>query len=83
MLRKEGSTRLWIGTYGPPATPIHLAWIAASRDRVHAFYEAALGVGGLDNGRPGLRVNDSPTYYVAFVLDPDGHNVEAVCHAGE
>ena len=80
---KLGGSRLWIGNYGPAATPIHLAWAADSRDQVHAFYHAALTAGGSDNGGPGLRPNYSATYYAAFVLDPDGHNVEAVTHMSE
>jgi len=75
---KLGGSRLWIGKYGPVATPIHLAWAADSRDQVEAFFNAALAAGGRDNGGPGLRPNYSPTYYAAFVFDPDGNNVEAV-----
>jgi predicted lactoylglutathione lyase len=47
---------------------------------VHAFYQAAIAAGGRDNGAPGLRAHYHPNYYGAFVLDPDGHNIEAVCH---
>jgi catechol 2,3-dioxygenase-like lactoylglutathione lyase family enzyme len=73
--------RLWIGTFGPAASPIHLAFRAATRAQVHAFHAAALAAGGRDNGQPGLRPNYDPAYYAAFALDPDGHNVEAVTHA--
>lgn len=73
--------RLWIGAFGPAATPIHLAFRAASRGAVEAFHAAALAAGGRDNGLPGLRPNYGPDYYAAFVLDPDGHNVEAVTYA--
>lgn len=59
---------------------IHIAFRAGTREVVQAFYEAALQVGGQDNGVPGLRTHYHPNYYAAFVLDPDGHNVEAVCH---
>jgi predicted lactoylglutathione lyase len=57
-----------------------VAFRVVSRDRVDAFYEAALAAGGRDNGAPGLRPHYHPYYYGAFVLDPDGHNVEVVCH---
>jgi catechol 2,3-dioxygenase-like lactoylglutathione lyase family enzyme len=60
---------------------VHVAFTAASRAQVDAFYQAALGAGGRDNGAPGLRPHYHPDYYGAFVLDPDGHNIEAVCHA--
>jgi predicted lactoylglutathione lyase len=52
---------------------------AENRDQVRAFYEAAIAAGGRDNGGPDIRANYAPTYYAAFVNDPDGHNVEAVC----
>ncbi len=73
------SGRLWIGAFGPAASPIHIAFSAETRDQVRAFYDAALAAGGRDNGGPGIRANYAPTYYAAFVYDPDGHNVEAVC----
>jgi catechol 2,3-dioxygenase-like lactoylglutathione lyase family enzyme len=80
MIGRSGQGRLWIGTFGPAATPIHLAWTAETRAQVDAFHQAALAAGGRDNGAPGLRPNYGPNYYAAFVLDPDGHNAEAVCH---
>ncbi len=58
----------------------HLAWRAASREAVDAFHAAALAAGGADNGPPGPRPHYHPHYYGAFVIDPDGNNVEAVCH---
>ncbi|MGC2689208.1 MAG: VOC family protein, partial [Pseudolabrys sp.] len=58
----------------------HVAIVANGRPAVDAFYRAALAVGGKDNGAPGLRAHYHPSYYAAFVLDPDGHNIEAVCH---
>jgi len=61
--------------------PVHVAFHAADRERVDAFHAAALDAGGRDNGAPGLR-DYHPDYYGAFVLDPDGNNVEAVCHTG-
>ena len=59
---------------------LHLAFKAQSREQVDAFHRAALEAGGKDNGAPGLRLNYSPTYYAAFVIGPDGHNIEAVFH---
>jgi catechol 2,3-dioxygenase-like lactoylglutathione lyase family enzyme len=58
--------------------PVHVAFAADSREQVDAFYEAALAAGGVDNGAPGERPEYSAGYYGAFVLDPDGHNIEAV-----
>jgi catechol 2,3-dioxygenase-like lactoylglutathione lyase family enzyme len=70
----------WI-MQGEVNTPrIHIAFRAQNRDMVRAFHTAALEVGGRDNGAPGLRNHYHPDYYAAFVLDPDGHNIEAVCH---
>jgi catechol 2,3-dioxygenase-like lactoylglutathione lyase family enzyme len=59
---------------------LHLAFEAGSRGQVEAFYRAALAAGGKDNGAPGLRPQYHPNYYAAFVIGPDGHNIEAVCH---
>jgi catechol 2,3-dioxygenase-like lactoylglutathione lyase family enzyme len=61
--------------------PFHIAFQADSREKVDEFYKAALAAGGEDNGKPGLRPEYNENYYAAFVLDPDGHNVEAVCRA--
>jgi catechol 2,3-dioxygenase-like lactoylglutathione lyase family enzyme len=73
----------WIAS-GPPNTPpVHVAFRASSRALVSAFYEAAMAAGGRDFGAPGLRPHYHPNYYGAFVLDPDGHNIEAVCHDPE
>ena len=70
----------WI-VQGDANTPrIHVAFRADTRQKVDAFYHAALSAGGRDNGPPGLRPHYHPDYYGAFVLDPDGHNIEAVCH---
>lgn len=71
----------WVIEVKQPATPRHIAFSASTRAQVDAFYRAALGAGGRDNGAPGVRAIYHPTYYGAFVLDPDGNNVEAVCHA--
>lgn len=59
--------------------PMHIAFIAKNRKSVDAFYEAAIAAGGKNNGAPGIRDNYGPDYYCAFVIDPDGHNIEAVC----
>lgn len=72
----------WI-VQAPANDRIHVAFRAASRALVDAFYAAAIAAGGRDNGAPGLRPHYHPNYYGAFVLDPDGHNIEAVCHALE
>jgi catechol 2,3-dioxygenase-like lactoylglutathione lyase family enzyme len=61
---------------------LHIAFAAATRQQVEAFYRAALEAGAEDNGPPGLRPQYNANYYAAFVIDPDGHNIEAVCHQG-
>ena len=71
-------TSFWI-VEGEPTASIHVAFRAESREAVRAFYEVALAAGATDNGAPGLRPNYSADYYAAFVLDLDGHNIEAVC----
>lgn len=60
---------------------LHIAFVAPRREQVDAFHRAALAAGGRDNGPPGLRPKYHPNYYAAFVIDPDGHNIEMVCHA--
>jgi catechol 2,3-dioxygenase-like lactoylglutathione lyase family enzyme len=64
-------------------TPLHLAFVADRREQVEAFYRAALKAGARDNGAPGLRPHYHANYYAAFVIGPDGHNIEAVCHEPE
>jgi catechol 2,3-dioxygenase-like lactoylglutathione lyase family enzyme len=71
----------WISGGGPVERLMHFAFAAANRGQVDAFYREALRAGGRDNGAPGLRPHYHPHYYAAFVFDPDGHNIEAVCHA--
>jgi len=71
---------LWIRQGESPTSPIHIAFRVPSCAAVHAFYEAAIPAGGTDNGAPGLRPRYHPSYYAAYVRDPDGHNIEAVCH---
>lgn len=73
----------WIGSDGRTEPPLHLALLAENRAQVRAFHRSALAAGGRDNGGPGLRPHYGPDYYAAFVLDPDGHNIEAVCHGPE
>jgi catechol 2,3-dioxygenase-like lactoylglutathione lyase family enzyme len=75
----KGAIDLWIGE-GAPVTRMHLAFRTHDRRAVQKFHAAALAAGGTDNGAPGLRTDYSPTYYAAFVLDPDGNNVELVCN---
>ncbi|AWN48145.1 VOC family protein [Methylobacterium terrae] len=72
----------WIAAGTPHASVVHFAFSAPSREAVDAFFAAALGAGRLDNGRPGLRPRYHPNYYAAFVIDPDGYAIEAVCHQG-
>jgi catechol 2,3-dioxygenase-like lactoylglutathione lyase family enzyme len=76
-----GRPYFWIGDGKPPTTGVHVAFATSVRATVDAFYKAALAAGGRDNGAPGVRAHYHPNYYGAFVLDPDGHNIEAVCHA--
>ena len=78
---KNGKPDFWIGGEGGLKGIVHVAIAADDRRAVDAFYRAALAAGGKDNGGPGLRPQYHSSYYGAFVLDPDGHNVEAVCHA--
>ena len=59
---------------------LHIAFVAETRQQVDAFYHQALDAGGKDNGAPGLRAHYHANYYAAFVIDPDGHNIEVVCH---
>ncbi len=81
-----GKPFFWIGSGGSTGlttsaeSHVHVAFAAASRAQVDAFHAAALAAGGRDNGGPGLRPHYHPHYYGAFILDPDGHNIEAVCH---
>jgi catechol 2,3-dioxygenase-like lactoylglutathione lyase family enzyme len=78
---REGKPAFWISDREPSA-PLHLAFDAADDASVDAFHEAALAAGGTDNGQPGLRPQYHASYYGAFVLDPDGNNIEAVTHRG-
>jgi catechol 2,3-dioxygenase-like lactoylglutathione lyase family enzyme len=80
---KDGHPFFWFGSGGARGTGMHVAFTADTRAQVDAFYEAAMANGGRDNGPPGIRAHYHPNYYGAFVYDPDGINVEAVCHAPE
>jgi len=76
-----GKPDFWIGGEGGLNQAVHVAMVAKDRATVDAFCQAAMGAGAQDNGLPGLRPHYHANYYAAFVLDPDGHNIEAVCHA--
>jgi catechol 2,3-dioxygenase-like lactoylglutathione lyase family enzyme len=76
----DGKPDFWIGDEGKLDKPLHIAILTKDRAMVDEFYRAALAAGGRDNGSPGVRPQYHPNYYGAFVLDPDGHNIEAVCH---
>ena len=77
-----GRVSLWLSE-GSPSSPAHIAFKSRDREAVSAFYEAALGRGGKSNGKPGLRRDYADDYFAAYVLDPDGNNVEAVAHEAE
>jgi len=80
-LGSESKPVFWIAQREPVGTGTHVAFTAPDRATVDRFHEAALAAGGTDNGPPGIRSHYHPNYYSAFVHDPDGNNVEAVCHA--
>ena len=80
---RPGRPQLWFYARDGAPTGVHIALEAETRAQVDAFHAAALAAGGTDNGAPGLRPQYRPTYYGAFVFYPDGHNLEAVCHAAE
>ncbi len=77
-----GFPDFWLRS-GESVAPAHVAFHCDDRAAVDAFHAAALAAGGSDNGTPGLRPHYHENYYGAFVLDPDGHNIEAVCHSAE
>ncbi|MEO0367938.1 MAG: VOC family protein [Pseudomonadota bacterium] len=83
LFRKGDQASLCIRRGAEVATPHHIAFEADNRQQVDAFYIAALNAGGIDNGSPGLREEYHANYYAAFVIGPDGHNIEMVCHAEE
>jgi len=75
--------QFWIGKGEPVKGRMHIAFSASSRSSVDAFYEAAIGAGGKAKGAPGIRPTYGEHYYAAFVFDPDGHTIEAVCRHAE
>jgi catechol 2,3-dioxygenase-like lactoylglutathione lyase family enzyme len=79
-LSADGKSSLCLFQTAEKPAHLHLAFVADTRDQVKAFHRAGLAAGGMDNGAPGLRPNYHAHYYAAFVLDPDGHNIEVVCH---
>jgi catechol 2,3-dioxygenase-like lactoylglutathione lyase family enzyme len=79
----EGKVSLCVYQTEEKPAHLHLAFAADSRQQVDAFYRAALAAGGKDNGAPGLRPHYHANYYAAFVIGPDGHNIEVVCHEPE
>ena len=81
--QQNGSVSLCLFQTEEKPAHLHLAFTAENRQQVEAFYRAALAAGGKDNGAPGLRPNYHASYYAAFVIGPDGHNIEAVCHERE
>jgi len=80
---KDMKPQFWFWEGTPKQNSLHVAFAADSREQVRSFYNAAIAAGGEDNGPPGLRLDYHPTYYAAFVRDPDGNNIEAVCHKPE
>ena len=79
-LSSDGEASLCIRRVEETPGHLHLAFVAQRRDQVDAFHAAALDAGATDNGGPGIRPEYSGTYYAAFVIGPDGHNIEVVCH---
>ena len=80
LCRPEGKASLCLYQTGEKPAPLHLAFTAENRPQVDAFYRAAMEAGGKDNGAPGLCPEYHANYYAAFVIGPDGHNIEVVCH---
>ena len=76
-----GRPQFWLHESADGGAGRHYAFTADTRDEVDAFYDAAMAAGGRDNGKPGVRRHYHPDYYGAYVLDPDGNNIEAVCHS--
>jgi catechol 2,3-dioxygenase-like lactoylglutathione lyase family enzyme len=77
-----GRPWFWLLDRAVTSGPLHVAFAAPDRASVDAFYAAAIAAGGIDNGPPGVRAQYHPNYYGAFVMDPDGKNIEAVCRTG-
>jgi catechol 2,3-dioxygenase-like lactoylglutathione lyase family enzyme len=83
LCQPEGTVSLCLYQTEEKPAHLHLAFMAGNRQDVVAFHRAALEAGGKDNGAPGLRPNYHANYFAAFVIDPDGHNIEVVCHEPE
>ena len=82
-LSADGKSSLCLFKTAEKPAHLHLAFVAGNRQQVEAFHRSALEAGATDNGAPGLRPNYSGRYYAAFVIGPDGHNIEVVCHEPE
>jgi len=82
-LGADGNADFWIFEGKATKPRVHVAFHCDKRAQVDKFYAAAIKAGAKDNGAPGIRKDYAPTYYAAFVIDPDGHNIEAVCHAAK
>lgn len=82
-LGRNAKPEFWFGEADRAHQPMHIAFLADNRQQVRDFYKAALAAGAKDNGAPGIREIYHPDYYGAFIIDPDGHNIEAVCHHPE
>ena len=80
---KNGKPEFWIVEAPDVHKPMHITFTADNREQVRQFYDAAMAAGAKDSGKPGIREEYHPNYYGAFVIDPDGHNIEAVCHTPE
>jgi catechol 2,3-dioxygenase-like lactoylglutathione lyase family enzyme len=83
LCQEGGNVSLCLFQTGEKPAHLHLAFTAGNRQQVEAFFRAALEAGGRDNGAPGLRPHYHANYYAAFVIGPDGHNIEVVCHEPE
>ena len=77
--KPDDNTMLWIHNRALAATPVHISFEVQTKEEVQKFFDAALAAGGKDNGAPGIRADYSTNYYAAFIIDPDGHNVEVIC----
>ena len=80
---RDGKPEFWFGTHSESQASMHIAFAAETRAQVNEFYDVAIAAGATDNGKPGLREEYHPNYYGAFVIDINGHNLEAVCHHKE
>lgn len=79
----KDKAEFWFGPDEKSQNPLHIAFLAESRQQVDKFHTAAIAAGATCNGKPDIRAIYHPNYYGAFVIDPDGHNIEAVCHSPE